>query len=60
MSALLADDRFAVLCELDDCRDVMSRSRDTETLSCTVEIVDFEALRCHVCFRCVGNPRKAL
>ena len=42
MAALLADDRFAKPCEPDNCRNVMSMSRDTETLSCIVEIADFE------------------
>jgi hypothetical protein len=42
MTALLADDRFAVLCKPDNYRDVTSRLRDTETLSCTVEIAYFE------------------
>ena len=42
MAALLADDRFAKPCEPDNCRNVMSMSRDTETLSCTMEIADLE------------------
>jgi hypothetical protein len=41
MTVLLADDRFAVLCKSDNCCDVTSRLRDTETHSCTVEIADF-------------------
>jgi hypothetical protein len=42
MAALLADTRFAELREPDNCRDVTSRLRDTETLSRTMEIADFE------------------
>jgi hypothetical protein len=42
MTAVLADNRFAEPCEPNNCRDVMSRSRDIEALTYIVEIADFE------------------